>query len=73
VQFGGVLTNRTGVSPAFTIWPWFAILAFGSLLLTALQDSLTGRPMEYPGVAWHYLRHRLRAVLTFFRKGYAAT
>ena len=46
IQFGGVLTDRTGISSIITMWPVFGILAAGSLILIALQDSGVGRPAE---------------------------
>ena len=68
IQFGGVLTDQTGVSPVITIWPWFAILALGSLLLVGLQDSIAGRPGELMPLLLHSLRRKLLKLFTFPRK-----
>ena len=46
IQFGGLLTDKTGLSPTLTMWPTFGILAAGSLLLVLLQDARSGRPGE---------------------------
>ena len=45
IQFGGIMTDRTGVSSILTMWPLFAILAVGSLLLIALRDYRVERPL----------------------------
>ena len=42
IQFGRVLTDRTGLSPIVTMWPLFGILAAGSVILIALQDNGVG-------------------------------
>ncbi len=60
VQFGSVLTDKTGLSPAVTIWPWFGILAGGSFFALALQDRMPGRPAEQIASALHRLSRRRR-------------
>jgi lipopolysaccharide export system permease protein len=45
IQFGGILTDRTGISSILTMWPLFGILAAGSLILIALQDNGIERPL----------------------------
>jgi lipopolysaccharide export system permease protein len=68
VQFGGVLTDRTGASPAITIWPWFGILALASLLFIALKDNVAGRPGEIMPILIGNLWHWLSKLLAFPRK-----
>jgi lipopolysaccharide export LptBFGC system permease protein LptF len=46
IQFGSVLTDRTGISPIVTMWPLFGILASASVILIALQDNGVGRPAD---------------------------
>ena len=45
IQFGGIMTDRTGISSALTMWPLFAVLAAGSLILIALRDYRVERPL----------------------------
>lgn len=46
IQFGGLVTDRLGISPFITMWPVFGLLAFGTILFLVLQDLRAGRPSE---------------------------
>jgi lipopolysaccharide export system permease protein len=45
IQFGGILTDRMGISSILTMWPLFGILAAGTVILIALQDNVVERPL----------------------------
>lgn len=68
IQFGGVLTDRTGISPIVTMWPLFGILAAGSLILVALQDNGVGRPTDRMTKALCNIRRQARGLLPFSAK-----
>ncbi len=46
LQFGAMMTDNTGVSPAISIWPIFMIMLLASLTLMILQDTRAGMPAE---------------------------
>jgi lipopolysaccharide export system permease protein len=68
IQFSGILTDRTGISPAITMWPLFGILAIASVFLVALQDNVAGRPTERMTLALHRFWHMTRRLFNFSRK-----
>ena len=68
IQFSGVLTDRTGISPIITMWPLFGILAAGSLILIALQDNGVGRPTDRMTKALCNIRRQTRGLLPFSAK-----
>ena len=72
VQFGGILTDRTGLSPAITMWPLFGVLAASTLLLIALQDHSVGLPIDQMTRALANTGHQLRKLLPFSTKRRAA-
>ena len=73
IQFAGVLTDRTGISPVITMWPLFGILAVGSLILIALQDSGVGRPADRMARAPRNIWRQARGLLPFSAKRRANT
>jgi lipopolysaccharide export system permease protein len=73
IQFGGILTDRTGISPIITMWPLFGILAAGSLLLIALQDNGVGRPADRMTRASRNIWRQAQGLLPFSAKRRADT
>ena len=71
IQFGSVMIERTGVSPAISIWPVFGVMAAGSLILLGLQDTMTGRPSELPAIVLQGLLRKLRGPFSLARRGSA--
>jgi lipopolysaccharide export system permease protein len=68
IHFGSLLTERTGLSPALTMWPTFGFLAASSLLLVFMQDNGAGRPSSRMAIAvantWQELNSNLRKLFT---------
>lgn len=63
VQFGGILTDNAGISPAITMWPVFIALVLMSVTLLMVQDSRAGLPMERFMLAGNSL---LQGMLSWF-------
>jgi lipopolysaccharide export system permease protein len=64
IQFGSILTDRSGLSPLVTMWPLFGLMVAGTLLFVFLQDSRAGRPTERIAAAWFSFRQEFRAWLS---------
>ena len=64
IQFGGLLTDKSGLSPLVTMWPVFGLMVLGTLLLVYLQDRRAGRPSERVAAAWFNFRREFRAWYT---------
>ena len=73
IQFGGVLTDRTGISPIITMWPLFGILAAASVILIALQDNGVGSPIDRVMRALRNTGRQARGLLPFSAKSRADT
>ncbi len=61
IQFGGLLTDKSGLSPLVTMWPLFGLMVVGTLLLVYLQDRRAGRPSERVAATWFNFRQEFRA------------
>ena len=61
VQFGSILTDQTGLSPALTMWPIFIVLVVAALGLLFLQDTRAGAPIERLAIAWSNSIHGVRS------------
>jgi lipopolysaccharide export system permease protein len=64
IQFGSLLTDRSGLSPLLTMWPVFGLMVAGTLLFVVLQDNRAGRPTERIATAWFSFRQEFRAWLS---------
>ena len=73
IQFGGILTDRTGISPIVTMWPLFGILASASVILIALQDNGVGSPTDRVMRALRNTGRQARGLLPFSAKRRADT
>jgi lipopolysaccharide export system permease protein len=73
IQFGSVLTDRTGLTPIVTMWPLFGILAAGSVILIALQDNGVGSPIDRVMRALRNTGRQARGLLPFSAKSRADT
>jgi lipopolysaccharide export system permease protein len=61
IQFGGILTDKAGLSPLLTMWPVFGAMAAGTLFFVFLQDQRAGRPTERIAATWFNFRQTSRA------------